>query len=356
MNLVILAVILSQWVSRECFAENYRSPISSLECPEVDFEPVHVESGTPSFTDKSADVLSHSIVAAQLLDFYKKSVLEPEKTHKPSSALVLALESQTDQASVENAIHTAQKYGTCMENSKLQKELEKEGVEKPDQFLAELHSLVSKNPREFDLAKIFSERSRISGQASEANCVSCGAPATLESNAMKIIMNSEPLMDRKRVVLRILESVAHSCTGANRNGFAGLPDPTVKSISNTVELYSIIQDRFGSESPVKKQPLALNICKPVLEKGRSYSGAIRPSQGKENAGCASPADAIAVAVYGSRRDSRTGHCELKMKSLSGPGCQDHSAEWPCKNGNLWVDIETLGRNSYKAVYLNPQNP
>jgi hypothetical protein len=170
---------------------------------------------------------------------------------------------------------------------------------------------------------------------------------------MTLILNSPLLGDRKKAVLKILENTAQLCTGANRTFFKALPGPTVKSITNTIELYSIDQDRFGSGSPSQKQPLALSICKPFLEKGRNYSGVVRNFNESRNSPCSSPQDSIAVTVYGSRRAPRTGHCELKIKSPSGQACEEYAKDWPCKNGNLWIDIEALGRNSHKVVYLNP---
>ncbi|MEO7161861.1 MAG: hypothetical protein ABI041_02970 [Bdellovibrionia bacterium] len=355
---VIFTVILAPSISRRCWAESFRSPISSLECPEVEFEPAHPGSSLGASRDSKSVELSYPVAATQLLDFYKKSVSDPQEVQNPSSVIVLALESQAATNSVERALHTAQKNGTCAESLRLQKGLERDLVDRPDQFISELQSFLSKNPNEFDLAQIFSKQTGGSDPLARSECVSCGATqASLESNAMKLILNSAPWLDRKRAILKILESTAQMCTGANRNSFKALPNPTVKPIANTAELYSIIQDRFGSGSPLKKQPLALSICKPVLEKGRNYSGVERSLDRQQAATpsdhCSSPKDSLAVTIYGSRRDSRTGNCELKIKSPWGQTCKGYSSEWLCKNGNLWMDIETLGRNSFKAVYLNP---
>jgi hypothetical protein len=344
-----LLLITAQFISQWCIAESYRSPISSLECPDVTLEPAQSESGFISPRDTKTQELSYPIAATQLLDFYNKNVGNP----KPSSAIVLALESQVAINSVENAIRTAQKNGICIDSPSLAKELDKELLDKPEQFVNELRRLMVKYPDEFDPTKIFSQQNINSRQISETNCISCGKRSEIESNAIKLILNSAPWVDRKKVILKVLEDTALVCGQAKRNLFPHLPNPTVKPISNTVELYSAIQDRFGSGSPSKKQPLALSICKPFLKKGRSLSGVDRSSSGNRVGQCSSPSDSLAVTVYGSRRDSRTGNCELKLKTPWGQSCKGYSPEWPCKNGDLWVDIETLGRNSFKAVYLNP---
>jgi hypothetical protein len=355
---VILTVIHFQLVSLTCLAESYRSPVSALECPEVEFEPVHSEVSLVVSRDAKSHELSYPMAAVQLLDFYNKSVSNPNEVQKPSSAIVLALEAQDATKSVERAIQTARKDGTCAETLRLKKGLDAELVEKPDQLISELQGFLSKNPNEFDLAKIFSQQTGGSSPPAETECVSCGAARpSLESNAMKLILNAAPWVDRKRAILKVLENTAQMCKGPNRNSFKGLPNPAVKPISNTAELYSVIQDRFGSGSPLKKQPLALNICKPVLEKGRGHTGVQRSLNQQQSVTqsdqCSSSTDSLAVTIYGSRRDSRTGNCELKVKSPWGQTCKGYSPEWPCKNGNLWMDIETLGRNSFKAVYLNP---
>jgi len=177
----------------------------------------------------------------------------------------------------------------------------------------------------------------------ESQCKTCGsARPGLESSAMKLILNSVPQLDRE------LDPETNRETNPKGQACKGIWSvPTVKSISSTAQLYSIIQDRLGSGSPLKKQPLALLICKPVLEKGRGYS----KSEDQTHTPCASASDSFAVTVSGSRRDTRTGNCSLKVKNQSKQSCQGYSPEWPCKNGELWLDIEALGRNSLKAVYL-----
>jgi hypothetical protein len=351
-----LSLILIFGFSNQTWSANYRSPVASLDCPELELP----EPEATTLSGQKAEPYSYPIAATQLIDFYSKSVLDPKGPHHPSSPLILGLESKESSKSIEGAIQTARKNGLCIDSESLRKELNQELVQDPEKILEEINRLSDRYPSEFNLSKIFAGGT-IGSKTENSTCVSCGGVPNLQSKAINNLLSLSNLNNRKQELIKMLENTAKLCGANRRNHIKALPEPVVKEVSVSSELYSVIQDRLGSSGPQNKQPLALDICKSVLAKGRGFSG-LAGQQGIVSqmrackGGTASAknfqkSEGIAVTVYGSRRDSSSGRCELKLKSSLSPECQSYSSEWPCKEGNVWVDMETLGRNTLKAVYL-----
>lgn len=314
-------------------AQTYRSPVSALDCPEALLESAHREMHSIPVADEKNDRISYSKAAAELIDFYQNVSLK-QKSPLNSSPLVLAIETHPiGDDPVADAIRTAQKKGVCQENPDLVREIDGELGESPSAFLKDL---LLRQPSG-------------SGNLDSSDCSGKRYSNPLEADSLGLIFKTIADLSRQENGDAKLKKIARLCAGSNRAVLKKLPAPTSKALQYTAELYSLIQDRYGSNSGVLKQPIALDICKSVLEKGRTFSGKVWPSDGKNTGNCNAESENYAVTVLGSRRN-RSGLCELRIKNPSGH-CKGYSQDWECDPAALWVDVETLGRNTHRAVYL-----
>jgi hypothetical protein len=318
-----------------------RSPVTSLECPEARITLSRRELHTIPESDWKSELISNAITTIDLIDFYRKHTLK-QSDDRPSSPIVLALNSPGS-LGLRESFHTARIHGVCLENTLNTTQLDVIFQKKPAQFIEAVRNLgVSRNLSQ-DLSQDLSQG--LSGQHifNSSSCHSKGAMIPSPDPIFQVLSYPEPKPD----IRTAMKTLASACGGENHLSLHRIPKPVVHKLDSTAELWSLIQDRFGSDG--LRQPIALTICQGLLEKGRSYSGANFPGKGHQR--ICTENNARAITLVGSRRNQQSKRCEVEVKNPSGHDCGRYSKDFECQSGNLWIDIEALGRNASEGVYL-----
>lgn len=150
-----------------------------------------------------------------------------------------------------------------------------------------------------------------------------------------------PQIDLKRFSL-LLDQFCRT----NKINLDNIPDPKYKNIKD-------IKGFFENPSNVSKelselldkpnpQPVAIAYCSDVLDNKEKKS---IDKSGKRN-DCTGPHVSV---VVGSRKQE-SGKCEYLIRNSYGTSCNGY--DWPCEEGQIWVDGEALGSNTESLIWLD----
>lgn len=97
-------------------------------------------------------------------------------------------------------------------------------------------------------------------------------------------------------------------------------------------------------------PVGFTFCSNILYEGPKYviKYKINTADDLSDKACGMHA----VVISGRRKNPKTGRCEFKMRNSS-VDCSTMSKKFECnpKTGEVWFDIQTLGRTSYSTVKI-----
>jgi hypothetical protein len=114
---------------------------------------------------------------------------------------------------------------------------------------------------------------------------------------------------------------------------------------------SEITKHFRGKEPI--QPLGLSICSRFLAGGETFAdvAAARGADGKLNPIPDSKCQAHALLAIGMRKNPHNGRCDVLLRNSWGTSEFGYSKNWEPEHGNVWVDLDTLSKNSMGAHSL-----
>jgi len=145
-----------------------------------------------------------------------------------------------------------------------------------------------------------------------------------------------------------MQALDQACKASDRKPIP-IPDPTVVHVSSDDSFSRSVNDAFDPKrKPI--QPFTIGYAASLLKNGKNYVGLDRKA--KDGSRAFKDNDGHESVVDGRRFNPKTGKCELRIKNSWGPSCNyDYSQDWECENGKIWVDQDTLAKNTDSVTYL-----
>lgn len=107
----------------------------------------------------------------------------------------------------------------------------------------------------------------------------------------------------------------------------------------------------------KKMPVGISYCSNLFDKkdgGKSFDGIkSRKGNSTEYYPKETPKECgnHASLVIGSKFNKTTKRCDFLIRNTWGTGCKSYHSDFKCEGGNIWVDQDTLERNTYRIQRL-----
>lgn len=105
---------------------------------------------------------------------------------------------------------------------------------------------------------------------------------------------------------------------------------------------------------LKSLPVGISYCSKVLSRGKSYDGIVTKESSslkfKQNDKGKNDCGNHASLIIGSKFNKTTKKCDFLIRNTWGTGCSYHK-DFKCESGSIWVDHETLEKNTYRVQHL-----
>ncbi|MBF0313887.1 MAG: hypothetical protein HQK50_16265 [Oligoflexia bacterium] len=249
---------------------------------------------------------------------------------------------------IEDGINAAKKQGICLEQEQSRGE-QASTLENTTALFKQVHNMAFSLDEYKDNRR--KQESLLYGALSMA-CEERGLGMSgldrihvLNTNIEKILNHPGIQQQEEKFIHSMLKSISQMCGVKDRVKGEQLQLPEVKTtrIDSEDDLRKLLANHFNGKNK-NNLPFGLGICGDLLQQGASY-------RGKEEtpASLCKNKDGHAVLVVGSRWDQSSGKCLLQIQNSWGEGCDQYAKEFACDKGRLWIDSESLSRNSRTAT-------
>ena len=190
-----------------------------------------------------------------------------------------------------------------------------------------------------------------------ASNVSCNLRKD-ENNTIKATSLLSKALNVGESVATLQSEMSKICKGADQETLPSMP-PVKQLFGNTMQtpdarfsaFKKVIDSELDAANPMPTQAL---YCFDFMIAGQSSSVGIDQATGKHtNALCNK--EGLHASVLIGRRPGPRG-CQYLVHNSHGTSCNQYDKKWECKDGKIWVDEESLFKNTMGLTFVEQGTP